>query len=257
MRTAIVTGASSGMGKIFALKMCERRDIEKVIAIARNEEKLELLRAHCPQKIEILPLDLSRPDAYKTVVDRISSDEMQVVWLINNAGYGKFCCYDDLSPEESANMVDLNCRCVLTLTLGILPFMKKDSKILNLSSAASFGPLPGAAVYAASKAFVRNYTRALARELKKSGITATAVCPYWTKTDFFARVHQHTGNKLITKYEVMYDAEKVVDKAIKDAEKGKDMSVYGALNKLQHVAIKLLPQALIMTLWQRRQHLDI
>ena len=115
----------------------------------------------------------------------------------------------------------------------------------------------GAAVYAASKAFVRNYTRALARELKKSGITATAVCPYWTKTDFFARVHQHTGNKLITKYEVMYDAEKVVDKAIKDAEKGKDMSVYGALNKLQHVAIKLLPQALIMTLWQRRQHLDI
>ncbi len=100
MRTATVTGASSGMGKVFALKMCERRDIEKVIAIARNEEKLELLRAHCPQKIEIFPLDLSRPNAYKTVVDRLSSGELQVVWLINNAGYGKFCYYDDLSPRN-------------------------------------------------------------------------------------------------------------------------------------------------------------
>ena len=102
---------------------------------------------------------------------------------------------------------------------------------------------------------MRNYSRALNRELKRRKVSVTAVCPYWVRTNFFDTAHAHEGAAIITKYEVMYEACDVVKKALRDAGHGRDMSVYGARNKFQHVAAKLLPQRVVMNIWQHRQKL--
>ena len=105
-----------------------------------------------------------------------------VKYLINNAGFAKFCSYDDISVEESLNLIDLNIGAVVALGLVCIPHMENGSHIINIASQASFFPLPYQNIYSSTKAFVRNYTRALNVELKEKGIRATAVCPGWMKT---------------------------------------------------------------------------
>ena len=255
MKIAVVTGASSGMGREFARQLAVLGEVEEIWAIARNADRLSALEGTLAVPVRVLPMDVSDMQAVEAYRAALEQAQPEVAWLVNSAGFGKFCDYLQISMAQSGAMIDTNCKGLVAMTLATLPHMHEGAHIVNLASASAFQPLPWINIYGASKAFVRNYSRALNRELKRRKITVTAVCPYWVRTNFFDTAHAHEGAAIITKYEVMYEACDVVKKALRDAGRGRDMSVYGARNKFQHVAAKLLPQRVVMNIWQHRQKL--
>ena len=169
-------------------------------------------------------MDLSSLENIKTFGENPSLKNCNIRYLINNAGFAKFCSYDDISIDESINMIDLNISGVVAMGLVCIPHMKKGSHILNIASQASFQPLPYQNIYSSTKAFVRNYTRALNVELREKGITATAVCPGWMKTGLYDR-GIIDAKKATTNFTNMVTPDVVAKKALADAEHGKDMSV--------------------------------
>ena len=184
---AIVTGASSGLGKEFVKLLSAKKGLDEIWIISRNEEKLKKIQKRYGEKIVVYPMDLSSLENIKAFGENPSLKNCNIRYLINNAGFAKFCSYDDISIDESINMIDLNISGVVAMGLVCIPHMKKGSHILNIASQASFQPLPYQNIYSSTKAFVRNYTRALNVELREKGITATAVCPGWMKTGLYDR----------------------------------------------------------------------
>lgn len=249
---AIVTGANGGLGKEFVKLLTEQKELDEIWAIARNQEKLALLSAECGEKIHSISMDLSDRTSYEELQRQLEENRVTVKYLINNAGFAKFCSYDDISIEESLNMIDLNIGAVVALGLLCIPYMEKGSHIINIASQASFFPLPYQNIYSSTKAFVRNYTRALHVELKEKGISATAVCPGWMKTDLFARgvIGAPKGTK---NFSGMVTPDVVAKKALADAKKGKDISVYGLYVKFTHLLSKLMPQKMMMKVWLGQQ----
>ena len=175
--------------------------------------------------------------------------------LVNASGFGKFDAVLESPLETNLNMVDLNCRALMALCQLTVPYMPSDSQIINIASVAAYQPIPYINVYAASKAFVLYYSRALNRELKPRGIRVMAVCPFWTKTEFFDRAVNEEKPKVVKKYIAMYDPADIVNRAWKDAQKGKDMSKYGFIARGQGLLVKLLPHRMVMDAWQRQQKL--
>ena len=151
----------------------------------------------------------------------------------------------DISMEEQAEMVDVNCRSVVEISSLLLPYMKYRGRMIYMASAAAFLPQPGFAVYAASKAFVLSYVRALRAENRERQLRVTAVCPGAVKTEFFNRAltkkHLPAYKKL-----VMADPKKVIKKAWKDNEQNKEISIYGKAIKLTHLVTKILPHSLFL-----------
>lgn len=254
-KIAIVTGASSGFGKEFVKLLTAEPELSEIWAIARSQDKLERLVQEFGSKIVAIPADLSDRKSYLAIRERLEAAGSGIQYLINNAGYAKLCAYDDLSVDESLNMIDLNIGAVVALGLICIPHMNPGSHILNIASQASFFPLPYQNLYSSTKAFVRNYTRALNVELKDRGIRATAVCPGWMKTALFDRC-VIGAKKAASNFFGMVEPGVVAQKALKDAKKGKDISVYGLYVKLTHLLSKLLPQRTMMKLWLRQQKLS-
>ena len=149
-------------------------------------------------------------------------------------------------------MIDLNAGALVSLCTICIPYMNKGAHIINMASQASFQPVPYQNVYSATKAFVRSYTRALNVELKDKGVCATAVCPGWMNTRLIER--GYTGApKATNKFPFMVEPNLVAKKALVDASKNRDMSVYSAIIKLSHLLSKLLPQRLLMKIWLLQQ----
>jgi hypothetical protein len=184
---AIITGASSGMGREFVKLLMREKNLDEIWVIARSEERLQKLAYEYGSKIRTISMDLTKRDHLKQFQEILQQEAATVKYLINNAGFAKFCSYDDISVEESLNMIDLNIGAVVAMGLLCIPYMKRGGRIINIASQASFQPLPYLNIYSATKAFVRNYTRALNVELRDKGIKATAVCPGWMKTGLFER----------------------------------------------------------------------
>jgi short-subunit dehydrogenase len=174
--------------------------------------------------------------------------------LINCSGFGKFGKATDTPLETNLNMIDLNCKAIVSMCQTVLPYMTNGARIINIASVAALQPIPYIAVYGASKAFVLSYSRALNRELKGQGISVTAVCPFWTKTEFFNHAVDKE-NQVVKKYIAMYEPEQIVKRAIRDAKKRKDVSFYGFKARGQALLVKLLPHKLVMTIWQNQQKL--
>lgn len=170
-----------------------------------------------------------------------------VEYLVNNAGLGRMGSYKDFTMEEIEQTINVNCKAPVILSNLCIPYMGKGSKILNISSASSFQPNPYINLYAASKVFERSYSRALNVELEGTGILSMAVCPGWIDTDMLQK--EINGKKV--KFPGLTTADKVVKQAIKDAKKGKDMSICTAYVKCQHFNVKLLPQRWVMKLWMK------
>lgn len=251
-KIAVVTGANSGLGKEFVKLLDKENDIQEIWAIARNEDRLSELKQEFGTKVRTFSMDLSDRKSYVELEKMLKENPASVKYLINNAGFAKFCSYDDISMEESLNMIDLNINAVVAIGLICLPYMEKESHIINIASQASFFPLPYQNVYSSTKAFVRNYTRALNVELKEKNISATAVCPGWMDTGLFSR--GVIGAKKGTKdFSGMVQPSVVAEKALKDAKKGKDMSVYGLYVKSTHLLSKILPQKIMMKVWLMQQ----
>ena len=153
-------------------------------------------------------------------------------------------------------MIDVNVKAPVTLIDYSLPYMKEESKIVNIASCAGFQPIPYINDYAATKAFLISYSRALNKELKYRKIHVLTVTPYWTKTNFFDRAIIKEQKEVVIKYDVMYDPKDVVKTIIKDLNKNKEMSVYGKLNKDQRLLVKILPHKLVMSIWMKKQKYD-
>lgn len=251
---AIITGASSGLGREFVKLMYKKEALDEIWVIARDKDKLEKLKSELGDKIVVISMDLSNVENIKTFGERKELDDCNILYLINNAGFAKFCSYGDLSVDESINMINLNISGVVAMCLVCIPHMSRGSHIINIASQAAFQPLPYQNIYSSTKAFVRNYTRALNIELKDAGITATAVCPGWIKTELFDRAL--IGAEKATKNFVnMVTPDVVAVKAVKDADKGRDMSVYSSYVKMCHFLAKILPQKTMMKIWLMQQKL--
>lgn len=245
-KIVILTGATGGLGREF-LKQILKEDIDEVWAIARNKEKLDELRKQYGKKVVPVSMDLSDFSSIIELEARLKEQMPTVQYLINNAGLAKMGDYNDFSLEEIDKTINVNCKAPVMLSKLCIPYMKQGSKILNISSASAFQPNPYINLYAASKVFERSYSRALNVELKGTGIKSIAVCPGWIDTELL--IKEMNGKKV--KFPGMVTAKRVVAQAIKDAKKGKDMSVCSLYVKCQHVNVKLMPQRLVMKIWMR------
>ena len=253
MKVAIITGASSGIGKQFALQIKDKCQFDEVWLIARNQARLDETASQLGFPTRTFSVDLSDTANFTPFLDVLNEVKPEITMLINCSGFGKFEAFMDTPIDESLNMVDLNCKAVIAMTYHCIPFMPKGAKILNVASVAAYQPIPYINVYAATKSFVFYFSRALNRELKKAGISVTAVCPFWTKTAFFDRAIKKEG--IVKKYAVMYDPADVVKKAYKDALKRKDVSIYGKYAKMQCALTKMICHKTVMNVWLNQQKL--
>jgi short-subunit dehydrogenase len=252
---AIVTGASSGIGKEFFLSLNDRAsNLDEIWVIARSENKLNDLQAFTKIPVKALPLDLSTNDAIQIFENALRQEQPSIQYLICASGFGRFSAIQDDSKEILQNMVDLNCRSIVGVTRAAYPYIAKGGTVMLIASVAAFQPIPYIATYAASKAFVLSYGRALNKELRKSnGARCICICPFWTKTAFFDRAKSE--KQIVKKYAVMYEPKSVVKRAWKDVKKRRDVSVCGAYTRGQSLLVKLLPHKWVMSIWQRQQRL--
>ncbi len=253
---AIITGASSGMGKEYVRTLSSHGTYDEVWVIARNAEKLKELAAESEFEIKVVPLDLTDISFTEKISALLEDEKPNVKLLINCSGFGKFDATENISLEDNVGMVDLNCRAVVAMTYIVLPYMSSGSEIIEIASVAAFQPIPYINVYGASKAFVLSFSRALGREVKKRGIRVMAVCPFWTKTAFFDRAIRKDKDAVVKKYAAMYEASFIVKetwKALK--KKNKDVCIPGFTAKMQVLGVKILPHKLVMSIWQAQQKL--
>lgn len=251
---AIVTGASGGFGKEFVRILSQKEDIAEIWAIARNEDNLNMLKETYGDIIRVVPMDLTDRSNFERISEMLGSEDVRVRYLVNCAGFAKFCAYDDIDVDVSLNMIDLNVCAGVAMGLICLPYMQEGDRIVNVSSQSSFQPLPYMNLYAATKVFMRHYTRALDIELRERGIKAISICPGWMRTGLYDRA-DIGAKKGTNKFVDMHDPDVVAQKAVKDADRGADISVYGLYTKFTHIASKLLPQSILMKLWLMQQHL--
>ena len=253
MRIAIVTGASSGMGREFVKQVSKKEKFDEIWVIARRKEALESLKKEVKAKIRPITLDLQNPESFETYKKLLAEEKPEVALLANIAGYGKFGKYDEISLEDCLGMIDLNCKALVAMSQLTIPYMKRGSKILQLDSLSAFQPVPYLNVYGSSKSFVLSYSRALNRELKTKGIRVMSVNPGWVKTEFFDHATK-SSNDAITYFSVMYDAKDVIKTAIRDLyHTKKDVSIHGFQIKAQVLLVKLLPHKIVMEIWMRQQ----
>lgn len=250
-RVAVVTGASSGMGRDFVRALDRDYTFDEIWVIARRRERLEELGKELKTTILPLPLDLTEKEAIEKIKNLLAERKPVVSALVNASGYGVFKAFEESNLNELEGIVELNDRALVSLTHTVLPYMEKGSFIINLGSNSSHQPVPYMAVYAASKAFVLSFSLALGVELKKRGIHVLCVCPGWIKTEFFDRAVK--DNTTIVYYDRYYESKDVVEKAMKDLGKKKSLSILGLPVRNQVRLVKFLPKSLVMHIWCKQQ----
>ncbi len=253
MKIAIVTGASSGIGRQLALRAA-KESIDELWVVARREDRLKELQALIPIPVRPFALDLERRESVECLERALKKEKPAVTLLVNAAGFCKFGKTAEQSKKEILGMLVLNVTALTLITQAVLPFMRRGGRIVQIASTAAFQPLPGMNVYAASKAYVLHYSRALNRELKPRGITVTAVCPGWTRTEFFDVAKRTENPREVSRFPLMSRAEDVARTALKDSRHGKDVSTCGLHNRIHRLGAKLLPHRLIMAGWERMKN---
>lgn len=256
MKIAVITGASSGMGREFALQLPQAEAFDQLWVIARRAEALEALKPLVPCPVRVVCLDLLNPASFRQYEALLAREKPEVSVLVNCAGFGRFGRYDEIPLEDCMNMINLNCKALVAMTQLTLPYMDRGSKIVELDSLSAFQPVPYINVYGSTKAFVLSYSRALNRELKPRGIRVMAVSPGWVKTEFFGHATV-TNPKAVTYYNVLYEARDVVKTAVHHLyHTKKDLSIHGAPVRWQVRGVKLLPHRLVMEIWMKQQKHD-
>ncbi len=242
----IIVGASSGMGEQFALQIdAHLRKTDEIWLIARRKEKLEQLSQRMRNNTRILAMDITKEAQIERLQDMLIEKNCVIRMLVNCAGYGVIGDISSLTAQEQLGMVRLNCEALTHVTHTCLPFMRPNSRIIQLASCAAFLPQPGFAVYAATKAYVNSFSQALGAELKQKGIYVTSVCPGPVDTPFFERA-ERTGKVLAIKQATMVDAASVVKKALRDSCDKKAVSVYSLPIQAVWVLSKIVPHGLVL-----------
>lgn len=245
IRTALVTGASAGLGEEFARQLAARRT--DLVLVARREQALtdlagELARLH-GVTVEVLPADLATSTGVAAVAGRLTDTERPVDLLVNNAGFGLYGPFAELDAERQQQMVDLNVGAVVALSRAALPGMleRGGGAVLNVASTAAFQPDPWGAVYGATKAFVRSFSEALHEEVRGTGVRVLVSCPGFTATEF-QQVAGIAGDAMPEA--VAMTVGPVVAAALDDLQRGRAVSVPGWQNKLSAWGSDLSPSAL-------------
>ena len=250
MKIAVITGASSGMGREFVYALDRDEEFDELWVIARREQRLLELKEKCRAKIRPIVLDLQTRESFALYRQLLEQERPEIAVLVNAAGFGLFGAFMDMDMDRQLDIIDLNSRALTAMCYMSVPYMKKGSRIYNMGSMSSWQPVPYINVYGASKAYVLNFSRALGVELKDRGIKVMAVCPGWITTEFFDHaIHDDT----ISYFNRYYPPEQVIEKALKDMKKGKNASVLGFPERVQVLLVKLLPVGFVMKTWCKQQ----
>ncbi|MBQ9140291.1 MAG: SDR family NAD(P)-dependent oxidoreductase [Lachnospiraceae bacterium] len=237
----IVVGASSGMGEEFALQLdAHLRKTDEIWLIARREDKLIDLSRKMRNNTRILAMDITQEKQIEKLQDTLIKNDCIIRMLVNCAGYGVIGDFSGIPAGEQTGMIRLNCEALTNVTHCCIPFMRKNSRIIQLASCSAFLPQPGFAVYAATKAYVNSFSQALRQELIDKGIYVTSVCPGPVDTPFFNRAEK-TGKVLAIKQKTMVDSKSVIEKALRDSCAKKATSVYSIPIQAVWVLAKLVP----------------
>ena len=247
MNTTLITGASSGIGEVFARKLAARG--RNVLLVARSEDKLvtlcnELGRSNSI-RAQYVALDLSKPESPARLYEEAEKRGLTVDLLINNAGFGSMGEFSKLDLARELNMIDLNIKSLVDLTHRFLAPMieRKQGAIINVASTAAFQPVPFMATYAATKAFVLSFSEALWEENRSHGVHVMALCPGVTETNFFEAAH---GKKPPAR--VSQTPEEVVDVALRGLARGKSHVISGWMNLFMVESERLVPRSLVTRL---------
>lgn len=247
MKTAIVTGASTGLGRELVRQLADVfPEVECYWLIARRKNKLEELAAMLPDKrVECLAMDLCDTMSFMALQEKLNAEQPEVALLVNNAGCGYLGNIGETDTASQTRMIDLNLRALTAVTNITVPFMVPGSRILNVSSIASFCPNPRMTVYSASKAYVSSFTVGLAEELKPKGITATAVCPGPMETEFI-HLGGIKGNSKMFEMLPYCDQVRVAGGALRAAKAGRTIYTPKLFYKAYRVLAKVTPVKLMV-----------
>ena len=251
-KIAIITGASSGLGQEFVRQIDAdpEESFDEIWVIARRRERLEALQEGVRVPIRAIPLDLTLPASIDQISSLLAEENPFVGLLINAAGFGKIGSYQDISRNDIDRMIDLNCRAAVDMTQAVLPFMGSGSRILEICSTAGFQPFQYLNVYAATKAFLYRYSRALRVEVMPRGISVTAVCPYWiTDTEFIGTARKTQDSTYIRHFPFSTKRASVVSHALYDSKAGFAVSTPGVVCTLHRFFSKICPDTVMMGIW--------
>lgn len=247
MKIALVTGASSGLGREFVRQIAAQGTVDEIWAVARRADRLAALQSVSPVPVRALSLDLTKPDSLASLRRILRQESPNIRILVNAAGMGRLGPTASISAQDSTAMIDLNCRAAVAVTDAALPCLHPGSRVLEICSTTAFQPMPGMNVYAATKAFLLSYTQTLHYELAPAGIHVTAVCPYWVKDTEFISIARKTG----TAYQhraLAGTSRNVVRRALRDSAFNLRVSTPGLVCSLHRAAAKVTPTALALPL---------
>lgn len=255
MNIAIITGASSGLGAEY-LRLLERENLDELWLIARRKDRLEALAEKLQTPCRILAYDLSQKNSLVEIAALFQAlPNLQICWLVNAAGFGRIGSCEEIGASVTANLIDLNCRAAAALTQLCLPYLTPGSHVLEIASCAAFQPIPYLAAYAASKAFLLSYSRALAVELAPRKISVTAVCPYWIKdTEFIEKAKETDSQKIFRGFPFCTSREKVARRSFQAAKKGRALCTPDPVSTLHHYLTAIVPTGILVraSIWYRK-----
>ena len=256
MRIVIITGASGGLGAEFARRLDRLNilcgwEIEEFWLIARSGEKLRAVAGTLRTPARPLALDLTDGASFSLLRAMLRAQAPEVWMVVNAAGAGVIGGPEEISDEAAGRMIDLNVKAPVRLDKLALPHIPRGGRIVEVASTAALQPFPYLNVYAAGKAFLYRYARALGRELRGRGISVTAVCPYWVKdTGFIGKAQAGPGGGKVRHFPFASAEKAVVRAALEDVLRRKPVSTPGPVCTLHRAAAKVLPEGLLMDVWE-------
>lgn len=246
MATALITGASSGLGECFAYALGQEK--YDLVLVARRQDRLNAVAEEATRKgahsTVLIQADLSERNAPAMVFQLVESARLAVDMLINNAGFGTSGRFDQLPLGRDLEEIDLNVSALVALTHLFLPSMvaRRTGIVMNVASTAAFQAVPYMATYAATKAFVLSFSQALSAELSGTGVNVMTLCPGPTHTEF--QKVAHTQRARLPAFAYM-DADTVVAQALTAARRGRSLYINGMLNAVMAEAVRFTPRVLI------------
>ena len=241
---AIITGSTGDIGSYFVRKLV--KEVDLIWAVGRRRSSLDSLVERFGDKICPIITDLSDKNSVIELCHKIEDEKPEIKYLINNAGVARMAPVSDFSYDEISNMLDINDKAATLLCRAALPFMARDSYILNVASASAFQPNPYIALYSASKADLLSFTRSL--NVENEHISCTAVCPGWVDTKMLPK--KTTDGRRIS-YPGIVTVDKVVNKALRDCRRGKDVSVCSFYYRYMRFLSKVMPHRTLMKFWAK------
>ena len=247
MKIAVITGASSGLGREYAMAVANsRKEIDEIWLIARRENKLRETSESISTKTRLLPLDITDSGCIDTYSALLSELKPTVALLINNAGFGRLGNFDTVSSKDNGGMVRLNCESLTVMTSVTLPFMEKGAEIINTCSIAAFAPNTGMAVYSSTKAYVMSLSKALRSELKSRGINVLAVCPGPMDTEFLPVAGIAPGSSRTSDTLPRVNPSVMARKSLAASAKKRGVYTNRLFFKFYRVIAKILPHSIVM-----------